>query len=343
MACWKDRLPGDPLTWLLEQDDAQPGVCYFALRDLLDKPEGRPEVREAREAVMARGPVPAMLAAQHPDGYWVKPGPGYLPKYRGTVWQVLFLAQLGADGGDARVEAACRHLLDHNINPRGAISINATNSGFIHCLAGNLGWALLVLGCGNDPRLSRALDYQARSITGEGMGSAEGNDSLERYYRSATCGPLFRCSANMREPCAWGAVKAMLALGRVPEEERTPAMRKAIEAGASFLLSTDPVKAGYPHPTAPKPSESWFKLGYPLGYVTDVLQVLEALAALGKASDPRLANALDFVLSKQDKQGRWKMEYTYNGKTWADTEAKGHPSKWVTLRALRALKAAFPG
>ncbi len=36
----------------------------------------------------------------------------------------------------------------------------------------------------------------------------------------------------------------------------------------------------------------------------------------------------------------WKtvlMEYTYNGKTWAEVEQKGQPSKWVTLRALRVL------
>ena len=46
------------------------------------------------------------------------------------------------------------------------------------------------------------------------------------------------------------------------------------------------------------------------------------------------------MLSKQDAAGRWKMEYTYNGKTWADIEEKGKPSKWVTLRALCVLKAA---
>jgi hypothetical protein len=32
------------------------------------------------------------------------------------------------------------------------------------------------------------------------------------------------------------------------------------------------------------------------------------------------------------------MEYSYNGKMWADVEEKGKPSKWVTLRALRVLR-----
>jgi len=48
------------------------------------------------------------------------------------------------------------------------------------------------------------------------------------------------------------------------------------------------------------------------------------------------------VISKQDEQGCWPLEYTYNGKTWVDIEKKGQLSKWVTLRALRVLKAAYP-
>ena len=81
----------DPLLpWLLAPDPANPGVRYFALRDLLGRAEDDPEVREARAAIMATGPVPAILSAQHPDGYWVKPGSGYSPKYRGAVWQIIF-------------------------------------------------------------------------------------------------------------------------------------------------------------------------------------------------------------------------------------------------------------
>ena len=55
-----------------------------------------------------------------------------------------------------------------------------------------------------------------------------------------------------------------------------------------------------------------------------------------------MARALELVKSKQDEQGRWRLEYTYNGKTWVDIEKRGQPSKWVTLRALRVMKAAYP-
>ncbi len=47
-----------------------------------------------------------------------------------------------------------------------------------------------------------------------------------------------------------------------------------------------------------------------------------------------------WLLSKQDADGRWRNEYAYNGKTWVDFERQGQPSKWVTLRACRVLRAA---
>jgi hypothetical protein len=71
-----------------------------------------------------------------------------------------------------------------------------------------------------------------------------------------------------------------------------------------------------------------------------VLQNLEALVALDSGGDERLGSAIEMLLGKQDDLGCWKMEYTYNSKTRVDVEMKGKPSKWVTLRALRVLKAA---
>ena len=52
--------------------------------------------------MMSTGPVPTFLEAQEPDGYWVKPGPGYNPKCRSTGSSLSMLAQLGAEGSDSR-------------------------------------------------------------------------------------------------------------------------------------------------------------------------------------------------------------------------------------------------
>ena len=330
MTDWKTHLITDPLPWLLELDPANPGVRYFALTDLLDRPSDDPEVAAARRAVMSSGPVPVILEAQESDGYWVKPGSGYSPKYRGTTWQIIILADLGADpAADERVQRGCEYLLNHSIAANGAFSVYAkpVPSGSVHCLNGNLLSALLRLGYGEDSRVQTALDWQARAITG-----ARGF----QYLKSGTSGPHFACSANEGQSCGWGAIKAMKALAAVSPEQRTPAMERAIEVGVEFLFSRDPVVADYPY--TQRVSSTWFKFGFPLSYWSDVLETTAVLADLGYGNDPRLVRAMEFILSKQDTRGRWKLENSLNGKMWVDIEEKRKPSKWITLRVLRLLK-----
>ena len=132
----------------------------------------------------------------------------------------------------------------------------------------------------------------------------------------------------------------MLAFGLWPAERRTPLIQPAIEQGVEFLLGVDPATAAYPTGYSDKPSGNWWKFGFPVFYVTDILQIAEALAALGYAGDQRLGSALTLVRDKQDAQGRWPLEYDYAGKTWVNFGSKKQPNKWVTLRALRLLKTA---
>jgi hypothetical protein len=335
---WLNPLNDNPLPWLLEQDSDNPGVRYFALTDLLHRPPDDPDVTEARRAVMSTGPVPVLLDAQQPEGYWEKPGPGYFPQYRASVWAVTMLGQLGADGADERVRRGCEYVLQHALDKNGAFSMSAIPSQAILCLNGHLLAALLDLGWSGAVRVHRALEWVARMVTGEGVAPTAEKGAPLRYLKSATCGPGFCCGYNAKKPCAWGAVNVMQAFSRLPEEARTPLIDQAIEAGLEFLLSKDPAVADYPMGSGTKPSGNWFRFGFPLFWVTDVLHNLEVLTSFGYGADPRLVAAIDLVVGKQDESGRWKMEYSYNGKTLVDIEEKGKPSKWVTLRALRLLK-----
>jgi hypothetical protein len=179
----------------------------------------------------------------------------------------------------------------------------------------------------------------ARTVTGEGVAPIKEKDAPVRYY-AGKCGPDFACGSNNRQPCAWGGVKVMLAFGKLPHAERTPLIERAIVRGADFFLSVDPATADYPNGYADHPSGNWWKFGFPVFYVTDLLQLVEALTALGYGHDPRLQHALTLIRDRQDTHGRWPLEYDYRGKMWADYGKKGAPNKWVTLRALRVLKAA---
>jgi len=334
---WRAQLKGDSVSWLLEPDAL--GVRFLALRDLVGLAAGAAELRQARAAAHTLGPIATILAAMNPEGYWVQPGPGYNPKYRSTVWSLMMLAQLGASmTEDKRIATACAYVLDHALNPGGQFSGSGPPSGTADCLQGDLCWALVELGC-TDPRLESAFDWMARSVTGEGVAPLGAKDQAVRYYAGKR-GPTFACGSNNKLPCAWGGVKVMLAFSRWPAKKRTRVIRRAIEHGTNFFLGTDPAEAGYPCGWAEKPSRNWWKFGFPVFYVTDLLQTVEALVGLGYGRDPRLANALAAIRDKQDAQGRWLLEYDYTGKTWVDWGRKNQPNKWVTLRALRVLKAA---
>ena len=322
-------LNNDPLPWLLEPDENNPGVRYFALRDLLGLPDTDPQLRQARAQIMTHGPVPAILEAQHADGYWCRPGGGHAPSYQVTVWQIIFLAELGADPSDERVRRGCEYFLSHSVAANGGFAMNPrpVPSSVVHCLNGDPLYALVSLGFLQNRRVQTALEWQLRAISG---------DDQVRYYNSGTSGPGFACAYNQGQPCAWGAAKALKALVALPPTYRTSEVERAKEIGAEFLLSRDPAVADYPY--TGRVNSSWFKFGFPLSFRSDVLETTTVLADLGYGNDPRLDNARDFILDKQDSHGRWKMEKTLNGKMWVNIEAKGKPSKWVTLRALRVLK-----
>ena len=105
------------INWLLEPEDAL--VRYATLVELLGQGENDPDVIEARKASMASLPIQKIFAKQNPDGYWYKPESFYMlgGKYKGTVWNVILLAEMGADGSNERIRKACEFLFQRSQDP----------------------------------------------------------------------------------------------------------------------------------------------------------------------------------------------------------------------------------
>lgn len=79
-------------------------------------------------------------------------GGGYSPKYTSTVWSLIFLDQLGANGADPRIRTACEYLLKHTLAPNGGLSCvngdhHPASSSVLHCLNGNLVRAVTLRAC----------------------------------------------------------------------------------------------------------------------------------------------------------------------------------------------------
>ncbi len=314
MTDWRDALNDDPTSWLLEPDN--PSVRYFTLRDLLDRPEDDTEVTAAKAAIMTSPPASDILAAQRPDGSWQAEERAYNPMYKSTVWQVVFLDELAADGEDGRVRRGVERVFATMQAEDGSFpALGRAYHGTLLCMEGNVLRALLGLGYSKDPRTQRAMAFLLRTVEEKG----------------------FTCRYNGDKPCAWGAIKVLRALAKVPPAERAPEVEKAIAQGANLLLSGDLATGDYPSKKG-EVSKHWFKFSFPRGYNSDILEALVILARLGYVGDERLRPAVDFLLSKQGKDGRWKSAHVLTGRLLVDLDKRGGPSKWITLNALRVLK-----
>jgi hypothetical protein len=327
----------DAIDWLL--NSSEPGARYLALRDLLDRRADDPDLADACRQAHRAGPIVKILEKMNPEGYWVKEGAGYSPKYRSTVWSLLMLAQLGARMDmDERIAVAVDYYLEHAVHPDGQISHDHLPNGTFDCLQGNMCFALYSLGC-RDEKLEAAFDWMARTVTGECMGKQGDEKARYRWY-TYQCGPLFACKANGGKSCAWGAAKVMHAFSLLPKDKRTARIEQAIHAGVDFLFSIDLMKSNWPSRENEKPNPNWWKFGFPVFYISDLLQIAEALSRLGYGKDPRLNKTMKFIKSKQDEQGRWRLELDYTERSGMRFGKSNQANQWVTLRALRALKLA---
>jgi hypothetical protein len=335
MSDWKSVLKADPRDWLLEKDN--PSVRYFALTGILDKTEDDLEVKESKEEIMKIGVVPEILAKQNNGGYWETPRNFYTAKYKGTVWQLLILAELGANGEDERIRKACEFILANSQDPEsGGFSLGgsaartggARHNGVIPCLTGNMVWSLIRFGYLEDPRVQSGINWiTTYQRFDDGIDEAPTGWPYDRFEM---------CWG--KHTCHMGAVKTLKALAEIPAEKRTREVKNTIKKGVEYMLIHHIHKRSHDLTRVSKPG--WRRFGFPLMYQTDVLEVLGILTKLGY-KDKRMQEAVDLVISKQDDQGRWKLESTFNERFQVNIELKGEPSKWITLNALKVLKRFY--
>jgi len=334
MADLKSVLKADPTAWLLEKDN--PSVRYFTLTDIQSKPENDSEAKKAKDDIMKVGLVPEILIKQNIEGYWETPKSFYTAKYKGTVWQLVILAELGADGKDERVKKACEFILENSQHyESGGFSINASgksgggrHSEVIPCLTGNMVWSLIRFGYLEDSRVRRGVNW----ITTY----QRFDDGIEDPAKGWPYDRFEMCWG--KHSCHMGVVKSLKALAEIPANKRSKEVIDTIERGAEYMLKHHIHKRSHDLSRVSKPG--WLRFGFPLMYQTDVLEILGILTRLGY-KDKRMQEAVDLVISKQDDRGRWKLENTFNDRFLTRIEQKGKPSKWVTLKALEVLKGFY--
>jgi len=340
-------IPAKTLDWLLEPEN--PAVAVLTRRTLLGEPDDA-----ATRALWARRneypPVAAILAAQLENGSWTTPGQDY-KKYQGSLWQVHLLGELWASGEDIRVQRAADYAFSRQLPDGSWSSTNMRPQGSIACLTANVGRALARMGWSRDERVIAALSHVADLYRELGVVDCRWGlgYQLNGYCHMLTPKELLFLAEVPRE--LWPAGAAELH-GACVDKLRDKQVFEALpvesrEFNDAIWSMPAAEREGYrerflaEHPELHyKAKPGWLRFGYPLSYNSDALEALYALMRAGEPPRAEYEPAIELVRSAVDKTGRWTLKNTFNGKMLADIEAKGQPSKWLTLRALQVLEWA---
>ncbi len=330
----KQFISDDTINWLLEDDN--PSVKYYTLIDLLGKSVDDPDVITAKNQIMEKGVVPKILSKQEKGGYWGIQDDFYVrAKYKGTVWNLIILAEFGADETDERIKNTCEFIFKKSQDRKtGGFSCESiVNNGgapskVIPCLTGNMVFSLIRLGYLDDPRVQKGINWLTTYQRYD-----DGVQELPKdwLYKS-------RKACFSKHSCHMGVVKTLKALAEIPPNKRNTDVKDTINNAVEYLLIHHIYKRSHDLTKTAKPG--WLRLSFPLMYQTDILEILTLLTRLD-IKDERMQDALNIMISKQDNHGRWILENTLNGKILINIEAKGKPSKWITLKALQVLKRYY--
>jgi len=336
-------IPAETLDWLLQPDN--PAVAVLTRRTLLHEPDD-----DATAALWARrneyAPVAAILGAQHEDGSWDVPGRDY-QKYGGSLWQIVFLGELWANGDDERVQRGADYAFSRQ-KPDGGWSANPKASYDMPCLTANVGRGLARMGWAHDERVVSGLAYIA-----------------DTYQRLGYLGCSDMSPMSLNGYCHMLAPKVLLFLGEVPHELWPEGAEELKEACVDALRDKQVFRSlpaefkefqaeVWPAPARERPAArerflaehqplhygdkpGWLRFGFPLSYNSDVLEALVSLVAVGETRRAEYEPAIEAVRDTADNAMRWTMRNSFNGKMLADVEKKGQPSRWLTLRALQVL------
>ena len=333
---WRNRLRGDPLPWLL--DEAEPAVRHLALRELLDRPADDPEVRGRPDRRDPHGPDRRDPRCPGPSRLVGEAG---RRATRGSTaarsGQLVFLDQLGADPDEPRVRAACDYVLAHSPGARRAASGRPVLRG---------GAAPAVDGRPLPQRQPAARAHRVRLARrrarrpGDRLAGRRDHGRGRSAWNAITPGPGFCCGANEGLPCAWGATKALLALARIPPERRSPAVRAGDRGVGRVPPLARPGRRRLPDGLRQHEAERLVvQARLPVG-LRDRRPAGARGARRGRCR-PRSA-----ACERASTGSSPSRTPTAAGRTVTPTPARcgrhrppGAPSRWVTLRACRVLRA----
>ena len=303
------------LDWLLNSD---PGLRWQVLRDLTDARPG--DVATERARVVVEGWGARLLSLRDGDGQWAG-GACFPADFRGdfsagqpwtsTLPTLTLLRDLGVDPDAEHIREAVVLVRD---NCRWEHAGQPFFAGEVEpCINGRTVAIGAYFGVDVDGIVARLIGEQ---LTDGGWNCEAENGSVRSSFHTAIC----------------------VLEGLLEHERATGGSAESVSArrrGEEYLLQRRLVRR---LSTGEVVEPAWLPFSFPTWWHYDVLRALDYFRAAGNNPDPRLAEAIDLVQSKQQLDGTWLLENTHRGTVhFAMEDGDGEASRWNTLRALRVL------
>jgi hypothetical protein len=303
--------------WLLDSD---PSIRWQVLRDLTDAPLD--EVAAERARVGTEGTGAGLLHLQAADGRWG--GVAWNRGWNSTMHCLWLLRHLGLDPASAEARRAVRLVRDQ-VTWQGSgppeCDRNPFFSGEVEpCINGQVATAGAYFGQDVRGIIQRLLGEQ---LSDGGWNCEAPNSSTRSSFNTTIC----VLEALLEHERAGGGIPEVTA-ARLRGEEYLLERRLFRRRSTGEVIARDR-----------KCDAAWTHFAFPTWWHYDVLRGLEYLRGAGVTPDERVAEAIELVASKRDRDGRWQLEIRYPGVMPVEIDdGKGRPSRWNTLRALRVLR-----
>lgn len=303
------------LNWLLDSD---PALRWQVLRDLTDAPPD--DVAAERGRVAVEGWGARLVALRSGDGQWAG-GACFPADFRGDFsagqpWTSTFptLTLLRDFGVDPEAEQIRETVVLVRDNCRWEHAGQPFFAGEVEpCINGRTVGLGAYFGVDVDDIVTRLL---AEQLDDGGWNCETENGSVRSSFHTTIC----------------------VLEGLLEHERATGGSAESIAArhrGEEYLLQRQLFRR---LSTGDVVRPNWLRFSFPTWWHYDVLRGLDYFRVAGNDPDPRLADAVDLVRSKQQGDGSWLLENTHPGQVhFTMEEGDGEPSRWNTLRAMRVL------
>jgi hypothetical protein len=301
------------IPWLLDSD---PAIRWQVMRDLMDEPDE--VVAGERSRVVSEGWGCRLLDLQGSDGQWG--GGTFWPHWTSTFNTLLLLRDLGLGPTSERARQTVGLVRD-NCTWGPEFGDAPFFEGEVEpCINGRV----LALGSYFGEASDRLVDRLLSEQLEDGGWNCEAPPSKRSSFHSTIC-----------------VLEGLLEYEKA--KGTTNAVTSARLRGQEYLLKRRMFRSlltGQVIDPDRKTGDRsrWVQFSFPTRWHYDVLWGLDYLRRAGVEPDERVAEAVDLVENKRNRDGRWPLENPHVGEVHFDMEdGAGAPSRWNTLRALRVL------